>query len=60
MHKLKAFLGKKLVLKSKALKNVNYVFNINLVPNKKVLIIKAFNIDKHICTIGSSYIYLHI
>jgi hypothetical protein len=60
MRKPEAFLGKKLVLKSKVLKSINYVFNTNLVFNKKVLIIKAFNADKHIYAIGSSYIYLQI
>jgi hypothetical protein len=48
------------MLKSKALKNINYIFNINLISNKKVLIIKAPNINKHIYTIRSNYIYLYI
>jgi hypothetical protein len=48
------------MFKNKILKNVNYIFNINLVPNKKVLVIKIFNADKHVYIIKSSYIYLRI
>jgi hypothetical protein len=60
IRKLEASLGKKLMLKSKALENINYVSNTNLVFNKKVPVIKASNANKHVYTIRFSYIYLHI